>query len=188
MMRIAVTTPKVLEQLQEREEDLPYRDRTKPFNFVLTPILDRLADGFPSGVEPDQFTLIAPFTKDSSQWLKRLWINIYDGKVYRLAPNDRRLPHEAAVKTYGDIVKEYRWHREAKSLDQMAILATSTRLDCCSGPPLPQISFASLARKLIASGNTGNISAFLNRQGRNIATAKLSNSLQTQRSRPNSPQ
>lgn len=116
MMRIAVTTPKVLEQLQEREEDLPYRDRTKPFNFVLTPILDRLADGFPSGVEPDRFTLIAPFTKDSSQWLKRLWINIYDGKVYRLAPNDRRLPHEAAVKTYGDIVKEYRWHREAKSL------------------------------------------------------------------------
>ena len=50
MMRSTFTTPKVLEQLQEREEDLPYRDRTKPFK--ITPILDRLADGFPSGVEP----------------------------------------------------------------------------------------------------------------------------------------
>ena len=115
-MRLAVTTPKVLQKLQERELTLPYRDRTKPFNFVLTPILDRLADGFPRGVDPDQFTLIAPFTKDSSQWLKRLWTNIYDGRSYRLALPDWRLPHEAAVKTYGDIIKEYRWHREAKSL------------------------------------------------------------------------
>jgi hypothetical protein len=116
MMRMAVTTPKVLAKLQERERYLPYRDRTKPFNFVLTPILDRFADGFPNGVDPDHFTLIAPFTKDSTQWLKRVWINIQDGKAYRLAPADTRMPHEIAVKTYGDIVKEYRWHREAKSL------------------------------------------------------------------------
>jgi hypothetical protein len=116
MMRLAVTTPKVLEKLQERELALPYRDRTKPFNFVLTPILDRLSEGFPRGVDPDRFTLIAPFTKDSSLWLKRLWTNIYDGKSYRLALADWRLPDEAAVKTYGEIIREYRWHRETKSL------------------------------------------------------------------------
>jgi hypothetical protein len=114
MMRLAITTPKVLEKLQERQRHLPYRDRAKPFNFVLSPILDRIT-GCPVGVDPDQFTLIAPFTKDSSRWPKKRWINIYDGKPYRLASNDRGLPHEVTPKTYGDLVKEFIWHPESKS-------------------------------------------------------------------------
>jgi hypothetical protein len=68
------------------------------------------------GTDPERFTLIAPFTKDSSRWLKQQWVNIYDGQTYRLAPAGRRLPYEAVAKTYGDVVKEYMWHPEAKSL------------------------------------------------------------------------
>src|SRR5690242_312774 len=40
MMRFTITTSEVLKVLQARERGLPYRDRTKPFNFVLSPILD----------------------------------------------------------------------------------------------------------------------------------------------------
>ena len=39
-----------------------------------------------------------------------------DGTTYRLARPGHRLPSEAEAKTYGDVVSQYRWHPEAKSL------------------------------------------------------------------------
>jgi hypothetical protein len=44
MMRVAITTPEVLKSLQARESKLPYRDRAKPFNFVLMPIIDTIEE------------------------------------------------------------------------------------------------------------------------------------------------
>jgi hypothetical protein len=63
MMRVAITTPEVLKSLQARQSKLQYRDRAKPFNFVLMPIIDEF-DGSPVGTDPKQLTLIAPFTSD----------------------------------------------------------------------------------------------------------------------------
>lgn len=74
--------------------------------------------GYPKGKTRGAFTLIAPFTSDASRWFDLEWINLYedDGKIYRLARPGQRMPSEAEAKTYGDIVSEYRWHPEAKSL------------------------------------------------------------------------
>lgn len=117
MMRIAVTTPEVMKALQARQNGRQYPARVKPFNFVLSPLIDP-DGGCPVGTTRDEFTLIAPFTPDASCWFDLEFVNLYeeDGKTYRLARPGYRLPTEAEAKTYGDIVSQYRWHAEAKSL------------------------------------------------------------------------
>ena len=91
---------------------LPYRDRAKPFNFILSPVIDPLS-GYPVGVDPLAFTLIAPFTSNPSKWYDLTWMNLHDGKSYQLGKPGSRLPHQAEARTYGDVVAEYRWHPEA---------------------------------------------------------------------------
>ena len=51
MMRFTITTPEVLRVLQSRQKGLPYRDRAKPSNFILSPVIDPLG-GCPVGVDP----------------------------------------------------------------------------------------------------------------------------------------
>jgi hypothetical protein len=116
MMRLTITTPEVLKVLQVRQQGLPYRDRMKPFNFILTPILDRLTGRYPVHADRDRFTLIAPFSSDPARWYKQLWVNVYDGKRYRLAKPGKWLSHEVQPKTLGDVVSQYHWHPEVKSL------------------------------------------------------------------------
>ncbi|MBZ5539838.1 MAG: hypothetical protein LAN61_04870 [Acidobacteriia bacterium] len=102
--------------MQCHQKGLPYSDQTKPFNFVLSPIINALTGGRPVGADPDKFTLITPFASDSSLWYGKTFVNIHDEKSYKLAQPGKRLPHEAEPSTYGDIVSRYRWHKEAKSL------------------------------------------------------------------------
>jgi hypothetical protein len=116
MMRFTITTPKVLAVLQQRQKDLPYSERTKPFNFIQSPVIDRLTGGCPVGADRDRFTLIAPFSSNPSDWLHREYINVHDGKSYSLATREKRLNYQAEARTYGDIVAQYRWHAESKSL------------------------------------------------------------------------
>jgi len=115
MMRFKITTPEVLKVLQARQIGLPYRDRVKPFNFVLSPLIDDL-DGYPIHCESDRFTLIVPFTPDASRWYSLSYLNVHDGKRYRLGRPGRRLPSQAQPQTLADVVSRYRWHPEAKSL------------------------------------------------------------------------
>ena len=114
-MRFTITTPEVLRVLQARQMKLRYRDRVKPYNFIQSPIIDHIG-GHPVGTDPDHLTLIAPFSSDPSRWYDRQYTNVHDGKLYRLGQPGKRLPSQAQPKTYGDVVAQYRWHPEAKSL------------------------------------------------------------------------
>jgi len=116
MMRFTITTPEVLKVLQSRQKELPYCDRAKPFNFVLSPIIDRLTGGYPIGADPDRFTLVAPFTSNPSDWCGLSYVNVHNGKVYRLAQPGNRRSYEAEPQRLSDVVSQYRWHPEAKSL------------------------------------------------------------------------
>jgi hypothetical protein len=78
-------------------------------------VIDPLG-GCPVGANPQAFTLISPFTSDPSQWYGLSWTNVHDGKIYELARPGARLPFQAEPRTCGDVVREYRWHPEAKSL------------------------------------------------------------------------
>jgi len=115
MMSFTISTPEVLKVLQLREKGLSYRKRTKPANFILSPVIDPI-DGYPVGVDPSKFLLIAPFTSNPSLWHGLVWTNLYNGATYQLAKRDNRLPFQAEARTYGDVVSEYRGHPEAKSL------------------------------------------------------------------------
>ena len=50
------------------------------------------------------------------QWLKLRFTDRYSGKGYRVTVGDAVTQGVARVKTYGDVVAEYRCHREHKSL------------------------------------------------------------------------
>jgi hypothetical protein len=115
MMRFTITTPEVLKVLQARQSKLPYRDRVKPLNFIQSPIISDLG-GHPFGCDPTMLTLVAPFSDDSTSWYSRAYINIHDGKIYRLGQPGRRLPSEADPMTLLEVISQYRWHPEAKSL------------------------------------------------------------------------
>jgi hypothetical protein len=107
MMRFTITTPEVFKALQARNEGRSYADRIKPFNFIVSPVIDRLNDG------QNKFTVIAPYCSDQEKWYDLNWVNIYDGKVFRLGRSGLRLPYEVKAKTYGDVIRDYQKHPEA---------------------------------------------------------------------------
>jgi hypothetical protein len=117
MMRIAITTPQVFKMLQARQSQLPYRNRVKPFNFILSPQIARLGlSGFPVDADPDHFTLVAPFTSVPSRWFNLSWVNVHDGKPYTLAPIEQKRPCDASPALLEDLVAMHEVHPESKSL------------------------------------------------------------------------
>ena len=80
------------------------------------PYLCRVAH--PLGVDEEHFHLIAPYESDPRQWLKRDWIDQYSGNRYRITTAGSHGTRRAArVKTYGDVLREYEYHPEAKCAD-----------------------------------------------------------------------
>ncbi len=103
MMRFTITTPQVLKPLQRLQKNVSLCKRAKPYNFVLSPILNRFVlAGF-----PEPITLITPFTHDPKQLSRQHWVNIHNGRIYRTIP----VPTE----THREIVEEFCVHRESKS-------------------------------------------------------------------------
>lgn len=74
--------------------------------------------GHPPGADPERFHLIAPYETVPRQWGKMQWIDQYTGKRYRITASG---PHGsrtvARVKSYGDVLREYEFHPEAKYAD-----------------------------------------------------------------------
>jgi len=64
MRRIAISTPNVMAALRRLR-----RDQARPYNFALSPVLVNLSNV--------PLTLLAPFEKDSSQWMKLPHVNIH---------------------------------------------------------------------------------------------------------------
>lgn len=76
------------------------------------------AFGFPPGADPARFRLIAPYEPDPAKWSQLPWRNLYDpnGPTYRIT-TDKHAPPEpdlVIVKSYRDILTEYRTHPEHK--------------------------------------------------------------------------
>jgi hypothetical protein len=107
MMQVRMSTPQINKRLNKI---------TRPFNFVLVPLIDAIA-GFPAGVDDwNQFTLMTPFTKDRDAWLNADYTNIYDGKHYSLALEQTPNFDKVIPKTFGYILRLYQRHPEYKSL------------------------------------------------------------------------
>lgn len=114
--RITISSPGVIRPLAILNEGKRYGDQIKPFNFLLTCYVNPL--GHPPGADPERFHLIAPYELDSRRWLKTDWIDQYARKKYRITTAGYHGTRQAArVKTYGDILREYEFHPEAKCAD-----------------------------------------------------------------------
>ena len=110
--RVSIGSPGALKPLANLNTGKEYRDQIKPFNFLLTCHVKQL--GHPIDADPEHFHLIAPYQSDPKKWLGMQWIDQYSGKRFRIVtagyPNERT----ALVKTYGDVLREYEFHPEAK--------------------------------------------------------------------------
>jgi hypothetical protein len=116
--RITATSPQALHPFATLNQGKSYAQQVKPYNFLLTTYVKRF--GHPDGVNPTRFHLVAPFESDARKWAKLPWANLYDeqGKRYRVTSkrSEYMVSDVAQVKTYGDVLAEYRRHPETKSL------------------------------------------------------------------------
>jgi hypothetical protein len=114
--RITISSPTVMRPLTALNIGKPYWDQIKPFNFLLTSHIR--AFGHPSATDPERFHLIAPYETDPKKWLQSGWIDQYTGKQYRITTAGYHGTRQTArVKTYGEILREYEFHPEAKCAD-----------------------------------------------------------------------
>ncbi|HEX2809223.1 MAG TPA: hypothetical protein VHN80_23915, partial [Kineosporiaceae bacterium] len=114
--RISVSSITLWRPFRSWNRGKPWADQVKPFNFLLVADVDPF--GFPPGADPARFRLIAPYTDKPDEWDGLEWRNLYDpdGPTYRIT-TDRDAPAEpdlAIVKSYGQVLREYRLHPEHK--------------------------------------------------------------------------
>jgi hypothetical protein len=112
MMRIAITTPAVLGML---------KGVARANNFVFMPLPFPTYDRNGTKREAN-FSLIMPFSKHQEEWASTKAIDTRTGKTYNIHPgvdrNGRKRGGEIWVKTYGNILGEYKAHPEAKFVDR----------------------------------------------------------------------
>lgn len=114
--RVTVSSPAIIKPLARLNENKPYAEQIKPFNFLLT--CHVRAFGHPKGADPGDFHLIAPYNADATRWLKMDWIDQYTENTYRITTaGDSGARRAARVKTYGDVLREYEFHPESKCAD-----------------------------------------------------------------------
>ena len=135
--RTTVSSPAVRKPLRTLNDGKAYAKQIKPFNFILSCHIRKL--GYPIGINPGNFHLIAPFEPDARQWEAMPWIDQYskEGKKYRITasgPHGSR--HLARVTNYGDVLRDYEFHPEAKCAD-------------ASGAPCGKQSLGMLSRRRI---------------------------------------
>lgn len=99
MRRIAISTPRVMQVLRKID-----RDRARPYNFALSPVLVNLSGSM--------ITLLAPYENEPSKWMTMQYINIHDGQVCTLQPPSIN----ALPQTFDLVLSQYEQHVEAKSL------------------------------------------------------------------------
>lgn len=114
--RVPITSPTALRSLAKLNRGKKYRNRIKPFDFLLSCHVKPF--GFPPEVDPEKFHLVAPYVPDPECWVDLPWIDQYSGKQYEIRTEGFHGSRGVArVKTYGEVLREYEFHLGAKSAD-----------------------------------------------------------------------
>ncbi len=111
--RVTAATPMMLRPFKTHNAGRPYADQVKPGNFLLSAHVAPF--GHPTGAEPTRFHLVAPYTRDGRQWTKMNWLDVYSGERFRITTHGTPSNRVARVRSYRDVLDDYRTHREAKS-------------------------------------------------------------------------
>lgn len=136
--RLSISSPWVMKPFEGLNALKKYPDQLKPFNFLQSCHISQL--GHPIGTNPERFHLVAPYESDPRKWLKANWLDQYSGKQYRITTAGHYVTRDTArVKTYGDVLREYEFHPEAKCADS-------------SGNPCSKQSIGLLQRRHVQIG------------------------------------
>ncbi|MEA2596172.1 MAG: hypothetical protein QOF01_2641 [Thermomicrobiales bacterium] len=112
-----VSGPELLGPFAELNRGKPYPGQVKPCNFLLAAHVRPF--GHPEGADPSSFQLIAPFERDPGKWERLPWIDRATGEPYRITTTDPTGGVGIArVKTYRDVLEEFCFHPEAKSVGE----------------------------------------------------------------------
>lgn len=115
LSRFSISSPILRRPFNTWNRGKSWDDQIKPFNFILVATLDPF--GLPERATAERFRLIAPYTRNSQDWTRLPWRNMHDpdGPTYRIT-TDRHEPQGDAVhvKSYGQVLREYRLHPEHK--------------------------------------------------------------------------
>jgi hypothetical protein len=119
LSRITVSSTLLLRPFDAWNRDRPWDEQIKPANFLLVATVEPF--GYPPGVDPTRFRLITPYQPDPDTWTGLPWRNLYDpdGPSYRIT-TDKTAPVEpnlVVVRSYRDVLLEYRTHPEHKFHD-----------------------------------------------------------------------
>ena len=104
MLKVPVTSPAVLGRL---------KNFTKPYDFVLAPIVDGEIDLDEQAEKP---ILITRFEKDSAKWENATFYNVRTGKPCRITAGKSKDQNVVNVKTYREILNCYAHNPESKFL------------------------------------------------------------------------
>ena len=116
MGRLPITSPTALRSLARLNRGKKYRNRIKPFDYLLTCHVKQF--GYPPDVDPEKFHLVAPYVPDPECWVDLPWIDQHSGTQYEITTEGFHGSRGIArVKTYGEIFREYEFHLGAKSAD-----------------------------------------------------------------------
>ncbi len=116
LSRVTVSSTPLWAPFRKWNQGRPWTEQIKPFNFLLVATVDPF--GYPPGADPARFRLVAPYTDNPDEWPTLPWRNLYDpdGPTYRITTH-RGAPAEpdlVVVKSYADVLREYRLHPEHK--------------------------------------------------------------------------
>jgi hypothetical protein len=112
--RTSLSTPGAMEAYEAYNAGKSYQESVKPFGFGLTCYVHPL--GYPLGADPAHFHLVAPFERDARRWRELEWFDLETGRLYAIRTGN---PAFAAgdvvtVKSYRDVLEDFRGHPEAK--------------------------------------------------------------------------
>jgi len=114
--RVPITSPTAMRSLAKLNRGKKYRNRIKPFDFLLSCHVKPF--GYPPDVDPERFHLVAPYVPDPECWVDLPCIDQYSGKQYEITTEGFHGSRGVArVKTYGEVLREYEFHLGAKSAD-----------------------------------------------------------------------
>ena len=116
-MKTAVTTPLILKRFAKFNRGKSYAKQIKPFNFLLSATVDPI-DCPPQIGNAKGFHLVAPYSRNPSDWLKSSWTDLHSNNQYRIRSKGHSSPAAIRVRTFRNVLDRFRAHPEAKSADR----------------------------------------------------------------------
>jgi hypothetical protein len=113
--QLPVSSPRVLRTFREAGGSGSYAQSTKPYGFLLVGHADPLAP-LPAGVSRPVIP-VAPFSSEAGHLLDLPWVGRRTGARLAVTTRPDGEPDRVRLRTYGDVLAEYRAHAETKSGD-----------------------------------------------------------------------